>query len=45
MHFYPTLHYFRKNNACNIAYMVALFLTKSLDLNKNVHSRSASWAQ
>jgi len=41
MNFLPTLRFFHKNNARNIAYMAVLIFPKNLDLRKNAYSRTA----
>jgi hypothetical protein len=45
MHFSPTLRYFPKNNARNIAYMAVLIFRKNLDLRRNAYSQTASWCR
>ncbi|MCP4343805.1 MAG: hypothetical protein GY799_34260, partial [Desulfobulbaceae bacterium] len=40
MHFSPTLRFFHKNNARNIAYMAVLIFLKNLDLKINAYSRT-----
>ena len=42
MHFFPTLRYFPKNNARNIAYMTVRIFLKNLDLRINAYSRTTS---
>jgi hypothetical protein len=42
MHFRPTLRYYQKNNARNIAYMAARIFSINLDLNKNAYYRTSS---